>query len=179
MIEHFAEFPDSTPIWIYAFDQALSQSERDVVIGQLDTFLATWNSHGEPVHGAYYILENRILIIAGYSTEDISGCSIDSKVQVFKNLYEQYGLNSLGYDRVFYRDAANEITTVSRREFKDLVTSGEIETDTAMFDLTISSVGELRKNCLIVPYSESWHVGVFGIANKMGAIAQPSEQAGE
>ena len=154
--------PGEARVWIYAFDSELKVEQEKHVREGLDHFVTQWSSHGEPVEGHYQIHEQRFVIVAGYCTDGISGCSIDSKVKVFKDLHDRFGLNALGGTRVFYRAADGHIQAATRPEFRQMVSSGDIEDATPVFDLTARTINDLKTLSMEQPYSESWAVKVFG-----------------
>lgn len=161
MLDEFTGFPDETPIWIYVFDSRLDQEEERKVRSKLDGFIAEWNSHGQPVDGRYVILEDQIAIIAGNCSGGISGCSIDSKVRVFKELHDNFGLNALGGTRIVYRNTQGQIETADRVNFRQKVLEGEIKQRTPVFDLTARSLGDLRDQQIEHPFAKSWAFSVF------------------
>ncbi|HEU4929342.1 MAG TPA: hypothetical protein VFU38_05880, partial [Candidatus Krumholzibacteria bacterium] len=103
MTAMFSNFPDSARLWVFALAEELGADERALVKSRLDEFVHAWKSHGEPVHGAYEILENRFVLIAGYVGDGVSGCSTDSMVRVMTSLKKENGID--GFDRtlVFFR----------------------------------------------------------------------------
>ena len=115
--ESLIRLPDEAYVWIYAFDEQLNSEQETAVRNGLNRFIADWNSHGQRVEGCYQINEKRFVFVAGHCANGISGCSIDSKVRVFKDLHDRFGLNALGGTRVFYRDANGHIHAASGKFF--------------------------------------------------------------
>jgi hypothetical protein len=160
MTQLFPAFPDDAKLWVYAMSRPLSDEQRRLVASRLTDFVARWNSHGAPVHGAFEILENRFVLIAGYVDDGVSGCSTDSMVRMMKQLREE-GLD--GFDRtlVFFRDADKHAQAVSRADFQALVTGGQVDADTPVFDTTIQSVGDLRRGAFETTFARAWHGTAF------------------
>lgn len=161
MKNFFPAFPDDAKLWVYAFSRPLSGDDRERVASELAAFVPTWNSHGAPVHGAFEIVEDRFLLVAGYVDAGIGGCSTDSMVRVMKQLREA-GID--GFDRtlVFFRDAAGRVQAVKREDFQAIVKAGQVDSDTVVFDPTIQFVGDLRRGAFETTFGRSWHAAAFG-----------------
>ena len=121
MINLFANYPENARLWVFALARELDSKERALVTQQLDEFTRAWKSHGEPVHGAYQLLENRFVLIAGYVGDGVSGCSTDSMMRVMTGLKQEHSID--GFDRtvVFFRDPIGAVRAVTRDEFQKLV----------------------------------------------------------
>ncbi|HET6462888.1 MAG TPA: hypothetical protein VFH33_03725 [Candidatus Krumholzibacteria bacterium] len=156
----FPNFPEDAKLWVYAMPRPLTDEQRKLVTSRLVEFVTQWQSHGTPVHGAFDIIENQFVLIAGYVDDGVSGCSTDSMVRVMKQLREE-GLD--GFDRswVYYRDGEGRIHSVTRSMFQGLVTDGKIGADTVVFDPTIQFVGDLRGGGFETNFSKSWHSAAF------------------
>ena len=160
MTNFFSNYPDSARLWAFALARELGAAERALVTKQLDEFTRSWTSHGQPVHGAYEILENRFVLIAGYVGDGVSGCSTDSMVRVMTSLKKVYGID--GFDRtlVFFRKDG-QVRAVTREGFRTMVDAGEIRDDTAVFDATIQTVGDLRAGRFETTFARAWHASAF------------------
>jgi hypothetical protein len=156
----FPAFPEDARVWVYAMPRPLTEEQRKLVSTRLAEFVTGWNSHGAPVHGAFDILENQFVLIAGYVDDGVSGCSTDSMVRVMKKLREE-GLD--GFDRswVYYRDAEGKVHTAARSQFQDMVSKGQVGSETPVFDTTIQFVGDLRRGAFETTFDKSWHVTAF------------------
>jgi hypothetical protein len=157
----FPQFPDDAKVWVYALARPLTDAERELVTTKLSSFITQWNSHGAPVHGAFEIVENRFVLIAGYTDGGVGGCSTDSMVRVMKDLRQNSNID--GFDRtlVFFRDANQRVQAVKREEFQELVSAVQVGADTPVFDPTIQFVGDLRRGGFETTFSRSWHAGAF------------------
>jgi hypothetical protein len=156
----FPAFPEDAKLWVYAMPRPLTEEQRKLVTARLAEFVTQWNSHGAPVHGAFDIIENQFVLIAGYVDGGVGGCSTDSMVRVMKQLREE-GLD--GFDRswVYYRDGEGNVHTTARSHFQDLVKDGRISPDTRVFDTTIQFVGDLRGGGFETTFARSWHAAAF------------------
>jgi hypothetical protein len=160
MKQMFAGFPDDAKLWVYPLSRPLLDADRARVTQRLDAFLGEWNSHGAPVRGAYEIFEDRFVLISGTVGDGVSGCSTDSMVRVMKTLREE-GID--GFDRtlVFFRDAAGKVQAVSRGDFQVLVSAGQVDANTPVFDGTIQFIGDLRRGGFETTFGRSWHANAF------------------
>jgi hypothetical protein len=156
----FPNFPEDAKLWVYAMPRQLTDEQRKLVMSRLAEFVTQWQSHGTPVHGAFDIVENQFVLIAGYVDDGVSGCSTDSMVRVMKQLRDE-GLD--GFDRswVFYRDGGSKLHTVTRSRFQDLVAEGQISADTPVFDTTVQFVGDARRGAFETTFANAWHATAF------------------
>jgi hypothetical protein len=156
----FAGFSDDAKLWVYPLTRPLSPAEHTRVSERLNAFLGEWNSHSAPVRGAYEIFADRFVLIAGAVDDGVSGCSTDSMVRVMKTLREE-GID--GFDRtlVFFRDAKGTVQAVSRADFQVLVSAGQVDANTPVFDGTIQFVGDLRRGGFETTFGRSWHANAF------------------
>ena len=161
MTNLFPNFPDSARLWVFPLARALEPSERALLKQQLDDFTRAWKSHGAPVHGAYEIVEDRFVLIAGYVDDGVSGCSTDSMMRVMTSLKKEQGID--GFDRtlVFFRDDVRQLRAVAREEFQRMVDAGNVRDETAVFDATIQTVGDLRAHRFETTFARAWHASAF------------------
>jgi hypothetical protein len=156
----FANFPDDAKLWVYAFARPLSGSERAQVEGAMSAFVPSWNSHGAPVNGAFEIVNDRFLLIAGYVDGGVGGCSTDSMVRVMKQL-RNAGIDGFDRSLVFFRDAEQKVQSVKREDFQAMVNAGRIDAETIVFDPTIQLVHDLRRGAFETTFAKSWHARAF------------------
>jgi hypothetical protein len=155
-----ANFRPETRLWIYAFSRRVDPGELTLVYSLLREFVDEWKSHQHDVRGAFEIVHDQFVLIAAESDNGISGCSIDSSVAVFKWLKAQHNLDALDRSFVYYRDG-DVIRTTTRADFQQLVDSGKVNSDTKVFNNTITTIGELHAGKWEVPLSQSWHAQAF------------------
>ncbi len=156
----FPQFPEDAKLWVYAMPRPLTDEQRKLVASRLADFVTQWQSHGTPVHGAFDIVENQFVLIAGYVGDGVSGCSTDSMVRVMKQLRDE-GLD--GFDRswVYYRDREGKVHTTARSQFQDMVAKGSVAADTPVFDTTVQFVGDLRRGAFETTFANAWHATAF------------------
>lgn len=154
----FKEFSDYARIWIFGFKEKLSEEDIKIVSNELDAFVVSWKSHKKPVIGDYEILHDRFIILVAESS--VSGCSIDSLVNVFRKLKDEYNLDALNQDLVYYQES-NGIFSLSRDDFQKLVDNDKINLDTTVYNMTPTMLGVFRAGQWELPFSKSWHGQVF------------------
>lgn len=157
----FAALPDHTRLWIYGFAAPLSAAQAAVVGQTLTQFVAGWQTHGEPVSGAWALRYDQFALLA--TATGVSGCSIDTSVRLFKGLRRDHGLDALDLGQVFYRQGA-AIARCDRSTFAARVRQGEVGPATLVFDLSLTALGDLRAGRWEVPFSASWHAQAFRAA---------------
>ncbi len=161
-LEHL---PDEARVWIYASNRELNDREENRVKEILDDFCRGWESHGRPVDSASEVLEGRFAVIAGRIKDgDVSGCGIDKSVHALEKAASELALEWLPGLAVHYRDDRGVARSVSRQEFRRMVKTGIISGDTPVFDLSVDTVGQLRRGQFERRAGDAWHARVFRIA---------------
>jgi len=166
MIAHdlFVPFPDEARCWIYVADRPLSDALQEKLLGTLEPFFAEWASHGRPVQGAATVLEDRFLVVVGAITRgDISGCGIDASVHRVQETAENLGVTWLSPLLVFFRGADGTVESLPRSAFRKHVAAGTITAATPVFDVSLTTLGQLRDGTFEKPAGASWHARVFRI----------------
>ncbi len=166
VLKAFQSFPSEAPLWIYAFETELTDDQLQLVRQKVSEFLTTWNSHGQPVQGQFFILYHRFVFLSGVTSDSVSGCSIDSSVRIFKD-FRKLGLEALNRTLIFYRSSPQEIVAVSRPQFVELVTKGLIKAETIVFDTAISTVASIHHQDFEKTFSQSWHAKQFPLELKI------------
>jgi hypothetical protein len=160
----FAQIADDARLWIFAAANPLASSHRDLLRAQTGDFVEDWLAHGRPVVGAYDLRYDHFLLVAAdEAATGVSGCSIDSLFRVLKQAEAEADTSLLDSSRVWFRDEAGEVQSVSRQEFRKLAEAGEVSGDTVVFDNTISTVGDLRAGMWEGPARQSWHGRAFSL----------------
>ena len=144
-------------VWIYGAERALTADETKLVRAELQAFVSDWVSHRRELKAAADVLHDRFLVIAvDESQAEASGCSIDGSVHFLQDLGARLGVDFFNRMIFSYRDAAGNIHTVPRDEFKRRYQSGDLENDTIVFDPLVKELGELRQ-IFERPLEDSWH----------------------
>ncbi len=162
-IPGFVSLSDDAQLCLFAFEKLLSAENKAHIKGTLDVFLRQWKSHGVSVTGGYEILYDRFVAVAGYCTDGLSGCSMDSCVANFKALKARFGLDGLNRGLVFYRDSRGNVQSTSRPTFQQKIDSGEITPQTNVFDTTVLTIGQLRSGSFEMTLEKCWHARAFRV----------------
>lgn len=157
----FEELPDSARIWVYGADRDLSDDEQSQLLQTVDEFLGRWAAHGVPLHTARRWDDGRFLAIGVDSTkEGASGCSIDGLYRTLKSLESSLGVHIVTSGLVYYRGSDGKIHSVTRDEFTNLASRGEITAGTEVYDLSVTTLNEWRSR-FRSRASDSWHASLI------------------
>jgi hypothetical protein len=141
----FESLPDSSRIWVFGSDRPVTGAAAEQLLGEVDRFLESWRAHGEPLRCGRLWTDNRFLVVGvDQSTANASGCSIDGLFRVLQQLERSVGAQLVGGGRVYYRDHAGVAQSVARTELDALVARGDVGPNTAVFDTSITDLGEWR-----------------------------------
>lgn len=161
----FSRLPDTARLWIFASPEPLSDPKAERLLEVVDTHLASWLAHGRPVVGARDWRYDRFLLVAAdEAATGVSGCSIDSLFHVLQREEQRLGIRLLDPAPVWFRDAAGELRSATRSEFRAHVRNGSLGPDTVVFDNTVATVGDVREARWETRMKDAWHQRAFGAA---------------
>ncbi len=164
----FAKLPDEARLWIFAADRPLSDAESQALLETLTPFLEAWTAHGLQVRGQAAVLHHRFLLLAGHVPAGaLSGCSIDAATRAVHAAGQELGITWMSPLVVFYRDADGTVQHATRSQFRRLIAAGKVTAETPVFDLSITTVGDLRRGALEKPAGQSWHARVFALTPQL------------
>lgn len=154
------DLPDDSRVWVFGADNDLGEGAADLMLREVDRFLADWHAHGAPLTSARDWRYKRFLTIAvDQSTAGASGCSIDGLFRSLKALQPRLGASLVTSGLVFYRDKKGRIQSVDREGFSAL--GDEITPKTKVFDPTVTTLGEWRAR-FELNAEDSWHARLIG-----------------
>ena len=154
-------FSEKSRVWIYQSDKQLSDENVSALQQQLDNFTTGWTAHNSQLKAKAEIRYNRfIILVVDESQAGASGCSIDKSVNYMKQIEQQFGINLFDRFNLAYR-IGNEIVSVPRHTFEELITNKTIDTDTIVFNNLVQNIAELNTKWE-VPFKDSWHIQLFG-----------------
>jgi hypothetical protein len=157
MLTVFDELPDNARVWVYGVDRDLSGSAERTLLGEVDNYLTTWTAHGAPLSAARHWRDGRFLTVAvDQNRAGASGCSIDGLFRSLKELEQKIGARVVTSGLVFFRGKDGKIHSVTRDEFSDLGTAGDVDGETEVFDPSVTTLGEWRAR-FSSRASDSWH----------------------
>jgi hypothetical protein len=153
----FNSLPDDARLWVFAASDPVTGERADRLLAAVDVWLSEWKAHGEPLTCARDWRDDRFLVIGvDQSTAGASGCSIDALFRVLQDLQGTLATSLLGGGRVFYRDREGKITTTDRGTFVSRAASSDLDTDTLVFDTSVTTVAAYRSS-FMRRAGESWH----------------------
>ena len=154
------EFSSHSRVWVYQSDRKLTVDEVVQIQVQLDNFTHSWTAHNNQLKAKAEIRYSRFLVlIVDESQAGASGCSIDKSVNFMKQLEQQFGLSLFDRFNLAYRDG-EEVVSVPRQQFEELLKQGTINTETIVFNNLAQNVTELETKWE-VPFKDSWHIQLF------------------
>ena len=157
MLTTIESLPDTARIWIFPADRALSVKESESLLARVDEYLAGWKAHNVPVHAARDLRYSQFLIVAADpEVAAPSGCSIDDLTRAIKALSAQFAVDFFSPMRVFYRNG-EKIEVADRPTFKASARMGKVDSETAVFDNSITTLAGLRAGLWEIPAGQSWH----------------------
>ena len=160
----FPSLPDKARCWIYVAERPFTEDEQASLLEALQAFFAGWASHGRPVQGTATTLEDRFLVVAGVIPGgEISGCGIDASVHAVEEAAGRLGVAWSSPLLVLYRDAEGAIHSLPRSAFRKRVADGTVTAETRVFDVSLTTLGQLRNGTFEKPAGASWHARVFRI----------------
>ena len=153
----FDKLPDSARVWVYGADRNLGNVAEGELVAEVDNYLTNWTAHGVPLSAARDWQHGRFLTIAvDQERAGASGCSIDGLFRTLKLLEQRLGASFITSGLIFFRGKDGEIRSVTRDEFGDLGVSGEVDSDTEVYDLSVTTLGEWRSR-FSSRAGDSWH----------------------
>jgi hypothetical protein len=154
-------FSENSRVWVYQSDKELSDSQVKQIQAELNDFTVRWTAHNNQLKAKSEIRYNRFLIlIVDESHAGASGCSIDKSVHFIKQLETEHHINLLDRFNLAYR-SGSEVLSAQRNDFEGLIKSGNINTETIVFNNLVQNLKELQTKWE-VPFKESWHKQLFG-----------------
>jgi len=150
MYTPFNYLPDSSRIWIYTANRALTLSEQDLVQQKLLSFVEEWQSHDIDVKASFLIKEDRFIIIGSdESGHNISGCGIDKSVRQLQELENALNIKLLDKSFVYF-ELDNEIAGIPLPEIKRQVSIGKIVASTPFYNTVVAEKGQLKAHFKIL-----------------------------
>jgi hypothetical protein len=153
----FDALPDSARVWIFSSEQPITGPNAELLLDQVDVYLAQWRAHGHPLTCARAWRDDRFLAVAVDQTDAFaSGCSIDGLFRTLQALRPTIGTTLVGGSLVYFRDRAGAIRAATRDEFTALGATGTVTDETTVFDPTVATAGEWRHR-FETEVGRAWH----------------------
>ena len=155
------QFSENSRVWVYQSDKKLSDVQLIELQAALNNFTTTWTAHNNQLKAKGELRYNRfIILVVDESQAGASGCSIDKSVHFMKQIEQHFGINLFDRFNLAYRND-QEILSVPRAAFEELLISKAINADTTVFNNMVQTLSELQ-NKWEVPFKDSWHAKLFG-----------------
>ena len=155
MITDFKIMPSHARVWIYQSVSPLAPIQVDIIRQKLNSFIDSWESHGEKILGSWNILHDHFIVITvDEDAKSASGCSIDKSVNVIKEIEDQLGI-SLTDRSLIPVNNKNNLTFIKFNEIKKQISAGSINEDSLVFNNNVTSLKELNEQW-ILPSRKSW-----------------------
>lgn len=155
MFVSYSDIIDSARVWIYYSHREFSDEEKIDLDKQLLKFCQDWKAHGVHLKSSYTILFNRfIILLVDESVQKITGCSIDSSVQLLKSIEDDFDLELFNRKLIVF-EQADKIETLLISDFKKI-----INPNTIVFNSLVRTKKELESN-FRVTVENSWHSKLF------------------
>lgn len=154
------EFSTNSRVWVYQSDKKLTDELVAQIQQRLNAFTTQWTAHNNQLKAKGEVRYNRFLILIVDETQaGASGCSIDKSVHFMQGLEKEFGINLFDRFNLAYREA-DEVLSLPRHGFEDLLKNGTINTNTIVYNNLVQNLNELQTKWE-VPFKESWHIQLF------------------
>ena len=148
-----AALPDSARLWLLAFQAEPAQAQ---LAAEMNGLLGKWRHKGVAYHGAWTLLEGRILAIAEPTlAAEPSGCAIDGMLRGVHHLAERLNLPLEDPQAVLVR-LTEGLRTFSRSDLEARLADGTLDGATPVLDLALLTLGDLRSGRLERPLAATW-----------------------
>lgn len=149
------EMPDHSRVWVYQSDRKFSDEEVVKIEQLLTNFIDNWATHGTSLKASGAVLYNRfVIIMADESSVKASGCSIDKSVAFIKHLEKEFNCDFFNRLKIAYIEGEN-VKTFNFNEKEELISKGEISSNTIIFNNLVQNKAEFMSNWKI-KLSDSW-----------------------
>ncbi|MGV9012581.1 MAG: hypothetical protein ACOH13_08310 [Flavobacteriales bacterium] len=147
--------PSHARVWVYKSAVAFTPAESAMLRVRGAEFAESWAAHGAQLAAALAVMHDHFVVLAVDENQaSASGCSIDSSVQFIKQM--ERGLDRPLTDRmVVLYQTEDGVRACRALEVEGLLKSGDLTTDTLVFNDLVATVGDLRDH-FQVPLKETW-----------------------
>lgn len=133
----------------------MTESEKNTISEILLAFTQQWVVHGHPLKTSFTVLHDQFIVLAADESDTAaSGCSIDSSVQVIRQVEQQFALGLFERTNVVFLKG-HQIETLSQKQLLPMLTEGNWSAETLVFNNTIATKGDLTNNWA-VPARQTW-----------------------
>ncbi len=145
------DFPKNSKLWIYGSKRPIKTSEKQVLKGVFNDFVAGWESHGAKLNGSIQIVDDHFIVVAAEDDGNMCGRAQDAQVRLMKEVDEEFNLGLLDRMKLLYlTDEGIEAVSISKAKELALAPS------TIVFDTMVNSP-EGFQNEFKKELSSSWY----------------------
>lgn len=146
---------DASDIWIYQCERILNKDESDYINSVLEKFKEEWQSHGRPVHNdAILVNDLFIVIVADTQSFRASGCSIDTSVEMVRNIGANLHVDFFNRLNLCI-ESGEGIQILNIAQLQKALSENVVNADTLIYDNTVRNLGDF-KNSWLRPLGQSW-----------------------
>jgi hypothetical protein len=157
--------PDSARLWLLALEPAPAPEALPGLLDGLAAILAQWRHKGHAYQGAMALLHDRILAVAEPDlAANPSGCAIDGMLRKVDRLVAEQGLRTVDPAVAVLVRTPEGLRVIPKGELEGALAEGTLGPDTAVVDLALYSLGDLRAGRLESPLASTWIGRKFKVA---------------
>jgi hypothetical protein len=155
MAVSFTNMSPLSRVWVFQSNRFLTENEQTFISNKLSLFITNWATHGTPLKASFELKNNCSVIVAvDENIQAASGCSISSLTAQFESFGAEFKLSF--FDRFSIAHLSNnEVVLSSVNEFKDLIKTGVVTSDTLVYNNLIALKEDLSCKWEI-PLHDSW-----------------------
>lgn len=147
--------PDNSKVWIYQSNRVLTTDEAIKLEMMANQFVSGWNAHGQKLSAGFEFMYNHFLVLAvDESVHGASGCSIDTSVELVRQLNASFQVDFLDRKNVAILEN-DRVALIELTALKNEVSSGRLTPDSKVFNNLVPTLGDFR-NSWITSASETW-----------------------
>lgn len=142
-MEFFTDFPDTSRLWLYQTNRALTNDEIHSINNEINFFVKKWAAHGNKLWASGAVLNPFFIgFVVDDSITPPSGCSIDASVKFLKKLGKQLSIDFFTRMNVCYqRRNEKNLRQIAFMKLADIKNPEEV----LVYDSLINNLGTFRK----------------------------------
>ncbi|NLP56698.1 ABC transporter ATPase [Lutibacter sp. B1] len=156
MLVDYNLMPNTSKTWIYQSNKELTDIEVEQVKTKIENFIKQWKRHGDDLKASYQIKYNQFIVLfVDESYNNVSGCSIDSSVNLIKQLEKEFSVDLTNKLNISFKDTTN-INIVSLSDFQKYAKEEKITSNTIVFNNLVTTKADFEENWEVTA-DKSWH----------------------
>jgi hypothetical protein len=156
----YNDFPLNSKAWVYQSNRLFTDTEVSKINELAEVFVDQWESHGNSLKGLIEVRNNAfIVILADEQGDTMCGRAQDGSVRLIKEIEEVLGTPLMNRMNTAWK-VNGELVLGHMNEFKEKILSGDLSSETIVFNNTITTK-ETLGDSWEVPAKYSWHKQLF------------------